>query len=51
MAGPSTRAPGRTYTEFTNKLGRLVFFVVQDPWWLSFPDRYVTYSQRHHPIP
>ncbi|KAI9434450.1 hypothetical protein H4582DRAFT_1977600 [Lactarius indigo] len=32
------------YTEFTNKLGRLVFLDVQDPWWLSFPDRYVTYS-------
>ncbi|KAH8984258.1 hypothetical protein EDB92DRAFT_1887860 [Lactarius akahatsu] len=32
------------YTEFMNKLGRLVFLDVQDPWWLSFPDRYVTYS-------
>ena len=32
------------YTEFTNKLNRLVFLDVQDPWWLSFPDRYVTYS-------
>lgn len=32
------------YTEFTNKLGQLVFVDVQDPWWLSFPDRYVTYS-------
>jgi hypothetical protein len=32
------------YTEFTNKLGRLVFLDVQDPWWLSFPDRYITYS-------
>ncbi len=32
------------YTEFTNKLGRLVFLDVQDPWWLSFPDRYVAYS-------
>ena len=32
------------YTEFTNKLSHLVFLDVQDPWWLSFPDRYVTYS-------
>lgn len=32
------------YTEFTYKLGRLVFLDVQDPWWLSFPDRYITYS-------
>jgi hypothetical protein len=32
------------YIEFAKKLGRLVFLDVQDPWWLSFPDRYVTYS-------
>jgi hypothetical protein len=32
------------YTELTNKLNRLVFLDVQDPWWLSFPDRYITYS-------
>lgn len=38
------RAWSDIYTEFTNKLGCLVFLDVQDPWWLSFPDRYVTYS-------
>ncbi|KAI0252073.1 hypothetical protein BJV78DRAFT_388724 [Lactifluus subvellereus] len=32
------------YAEFTKKLGHLVFLDVQDPWWLSFPDRYVAYS-------
>ncbi|KAI0294609.1 hypothetical protein B0F90DRAFT_1281336 [Multifurca ochricompacta] len=34
------------YLEFANKLDRLVFLDVQDPWWMSFPDRYVAYSPR-----
>ena len=32
------------YAELNKKLQRLVFLDVQDPWWISFPDRYVTYS-------
>ena len=32
------------FAEFTKKLVRLVFLDVHDPWWLSFPERYVTYS-------
>lgn len=32
------------YEELNKKLQRLVFLDVQDPWWISFPDRYVTYS-------
>ena len=32
------------YEELNKKLQRLVFLDVQDPWWISFPDRYVTYA-------
>ncbi|KAH9959863.1 hypothetical protein BC827DRAFT_1212146 [Russula dissimulans] len=32
------------YFEFNNKLKRLVFLDVQDAWWISFPDRYMTYA-------
>ncbi len=32
------------YYAFNDKLARLVFLDVQDPWWISFPDRYIAYS-------
>ena len=32
------------YYAFNDKLARLVFLDVQEPWWISFPDRYITYS-------
>jgi hypothetical protein len=41
---PVPRPWSRIYKELTTKLERLVFLDVQDPWWISFPDRYVAYS-------
>ena len=41
---PVPRPWSKVYRELTTKLERLVFLDVQDPWWISFPDRYVAYS-------
>ena len=41
---PVPRPWSKIYNELTTKLERLVFLDVQDPWWISFPDRYVAYS-------
>jgi len=32
------------FLEFNDKLKQLVFLDVQDAWWISFPDRYMTYA-------
>jgi hypothetical protein len=41
---PVPRPWSKIYKELTTKLERLVFLDVQDPWWISFPDRYMAYS-------
>lgn len=41
---PVPRPWSDIFTEFEKKLHRLVFLDMQDAWWISFPDKYITYS-------
>jgi hypothetical protein len=41
---PVPRHWSKIHKEFETQLQRLVFLDVQDAWWISFPDRYVSYS-------